>query len=76
MNKSWILIAEDGYGEAMWEESSHLYWCGGDGFAIVWERSAFNQEEQQTVIPLHREEVAETWRRECALYASDREVRT
>ena len=73
MHKDWIKIAEDGYGESMWEESSALYWCGGDWFAIVWYRSATGQGEILTVTPLHRDDVAEDWKRIAELYASYRE---
>ena len=34
MKKDWIQLSKDWYGEMMWQESSTLYWLGGDAFAI------------------------------------------
>lgn len=72
MKRDWILCAEDGYGESMWEESSTLYWCGGDWFCIISERSASGQEYAKYVIPVHREEVEESWARETSVYETYR----
>lgn len=72
MTRDWILCAEDGYGEAMWMEESKLYWCGGDWFCIVAERSATGQEYTKDVIPVHREEVEESWARETGAYETYR----
>lgn len=34
MKKDWIQLNKDGYGEMMWDESSTLYWLGGEAYAI------------------------------------------
>ena len=35
MKKDWIQLSKDWYGEMMWNESSILYWLGGEAFAIT-----------------------------------------
>lgn len=72
--KNWVLIDFDGYGESMWEETSSLYWCGGDWYADVYEHTAYNQEDIKVVTPLHRDEVEETWKRVKALYDTYRSM--
>ena len=64
----WILLAEDGFGTCAWGENSRLYWCGGDTYAIVFERSALNTPSKEIIIFLERNEVKEAWEREQADY--------
>ena len=68
MKKNWILLDSDGYGEAMWEENSHLYWCGGDTYAILWTRLAFNQPEQTSIAFYKNSEVLKYWKYENETY--------
>ena len=72
MKKDWILIDRDGFGTSSWEETSTLYWCGGDYFAIVWERSAFGQMPMDSIEFYNAFQVKEAWKKECSIYDYDR----
>ena len=72
MKKDWILIKRDGFKTPSWKEISTLYWCGGDSYAIAWERSAFGQMPMENVEFLHGNEVSEAWKKECSIYDYDR----
>lgn len=72
MKRDWILCAEDGYGESMWMEESKLYWCGGDWFCIMSERSASGQEYSNHFYLVHRNDVKATWAHETSAYETYR----
>lgn len=68
MKKNWILLAEYSYGTCAWDETSTLYWCGGETYAIVFERSAMNAPRQEEVFLYTRDEIKEAWEHEQASY--------
>ena len=66
--KDWILLDEDGYGEALWEETSRLFWCGGDTYAIVFDRNAYGVPRKEIIIFYNGAQVKEAWENEQAAY--------
>lgn len=72
MKKDWILIDKDGFGTSSWKETSTLYWCGGDTYAIVWKRSAFGQMPMENIEFCPGNEVDKAWKKECSIYDYDR----
>ena len=72
MSKDWIKLDEDGFGTSYWEDTSTLYWCGGNTYAIVWERSAFGQMPMENIEFCHGNEINEAWEKECSIYDYNR----
>ena len=72
MKKDWILIDKDGFKTPSWKETSTLCWCGGETYAVIWERSAFGQMPMDSIEFFHGDEVKEAWKKECSIYDYDR----
>ena len=74
MKKNWIFLKEDGYGEAMWEENSRLFWCGGDTYAILWRRQVYNQPDMYSIVFYNASEISDAWKQEVKEYDYLRET--
>ena len=74
MKKNWILLAEDGFGISMWEETSSLFWCGGDTYTIVWQRQAYNQPDMNSIVFYNASEISDAWKQELKEYDYLRET--
>lgn len=68
MKNVWILLAEDGFRISVWEENSLLYRCGGNTYAIVWMREAFNQKPINHIESYHGTDVNEAWKKKQSYY--------
>ena len=68
MRNSWVLIDADWYGTSMWEEMSQLFWCGGDTYAIVFERAVCGAPRQETVSVYNGLQIKDAWKNEQASY--------
>ena len=64
----WVLLDSYGYGTCTWEENSLLYWCGGDAYAIVFDRNAVGAPRQEMVSVIKGSQVNEAWENELASY--------
>lgn len=77
MKKDWIQLSEDWYGEMMWNESSTLYWIGGEAYAIKdYRRVDTLTVEETSDITFYkcREEAFSAWKNRERYYESYREA--
>lgn len=75
MKKDWIQLSKDWYGEMMWQESSILYWLGGEAFAIKDSRrvDALTVEETSNItLYKSRAEAVSAWKSRERYYESYR----
>ena len=68
MKKDWVKLEDYGYGTCAWDETSTLYWCGGDTYAILFERSATGAPRQEEVVFYTGNEIKDAWEHEQASY--------
>ena len=64
----WVLLTEEMFGTSLWEESSRLFWCGGECFALVFERNVVNVPRKEIITFLSEKEVKDAWKNEQAEY--------
>ena len=70
----WVLLEEDGFGNSCWEENSRLFWCGGDTYAIVFERNALNAPRKEITSLYDVSQVKDAWENEQTFYDYYRET--
>lgn len=66
MQKNWIKLDFTKYND-LWEETSTLFWCGGDTYAIVWTRPACNLRDCKIIAFYNSNQIYQVWQAEVEL---------
>ena len=66
MKKNWIKLDYTQYND-LWNESSTLFWCGGDSYAIVWTRPASNNRVCKSIAFYNSNQINQVWQAEVEL---------